>query len=117
MHAGVAVYTNGPSCHAAPDPLDALQVTVELEPNAVVPEHRHANEQLGMVIRGRMHFTVDGETRDLGPGGTWRILGDRPHDVVAGPEGAVVIDVFTPVRSDWDEKPIVGTPAPRWPEA
>jgi len=90
---------------------------VELEPNAVVVEHRHAAEQLGMVIRGQMHFTVDGETRDLGPGGTWRILGDRPHDVVAGPEGAVVIDVFTPIRSDWDEKAVVGTPTPRWPEA
>ena len=90
---------------------------VELAPNAVVVEHRHAAEQLGMVIRGRMHFTVDGETRDLGPGGTWRILGDRPHDVVAGPEGAVVIDVFSPVRSDWDDKPVVGTPTPRWPEA
>jgi quercetin dioxygenase-like cupin family protein len=89
---------------------------VELAPNAVVPEHRHAAEQLGSVIRGQMHFTVDGETRDLGPGGTWRILGDRPHDVVAGPDGAVVIDVFSPVRSDWDEKTVVGTPAPRWPE-
>ena len=90
---------------------------VELAPNAVVPEHRHAAEQLGMVIRGLMHFTVDGETRDLGPGGTWRILGDRPHDVVAGPEGAVVIDVFTPTRSDWDANRVVGTPVPRWPEA
>jgi quercetin dioxygenase-like cupin family protein len=91
---------------------------VELEPNAVVPEHRHANEQLGMVITGQMHFTVDGETRDLGPGGTWRILGDRPHDVVAGPEGAVVIDVFSPVRSDWDEKVVVEpAPVPRWPKA
>ena len=91
---------------------------VELAPNAVVPEHTHAAEQLGMVIRGQMHFTVDGETRDLGPGGTWRILGNRPHDVVAGPEGAVVIDVFTPVRSDWDDKAIVpGSPTPRWPEA
>jgi quercetin dioxygenase-like cupin family protein len=90
---------------------------VELAPNAVVVEHRHAAEQLGLVIRGQMHFTVDGETRDLGPGGTWRILGDRPHDVVAGPEGAVVIDVFTPIRSDWDEKTVVGTQAPRWPEA
>ena len=90
---------------------------VELAPNAVVPEHRHAAEQLGMVIRGLMHFTVDGETRDLGPGGTWRILGDRPHDVVAGPEGAVVIDVFTPIRSDWDEKTVVGRRPPRWPEA
>lgn len=90
---------------------------VELAPNAVVPEHRHAAEQLGMVIRGQMHFTVDGETRDLGPGGTWRILGDRPHDVVAGPEGAVVIDVFTPVRSDWDDRPIVDGVPPRWPDA
>jgi quercetin dioxygenase-like cupin family protein len=90
---------------------------VELAPNAVVPEHRHANEQLGMVISGEMHFTVDGETRDLGPGGTWRILGDRPHDVVAGPEGAVVIDVFTPIRSDWEDRAIVDpAPAPRWPD-
>lgn len=91
---------------------------VELAPNAVVPEHRHPNEQMGIVIKGLMHFTVDGETRDLGPGGTWRILGDRPHDVVAGPEGAVVIDVFTPVRSDWDDREVVDpAPAPRWPEA
>jgi unsaturated pyranuronate lyase len=91
---------------------------VELAPHAVVPEHRHAAEQLGMVITGLMHFTVDGETRDLGPGGTWRILGDRPHDVVAGPEGAVVIDVFTPVRSDWDGLEVVQpAPAPRWPTA
>ena len=91
---------------------------VELEPNAVVPEHTHAAEQLGMVLRGLMHFTVDGETRDLGPGGTWRILGNRPHDVVAGPEGAVVIDVFTPVRDDWDDRVVVEpSPAPRFPGA
>ena len=90
---------------------------VELAPNAVVPEHRHAAEQLGLVIRGQMHFTVDGETRDLGPGGTWRILGDRPHDVVAGPDGAVVIDVFTPIRADWADRTIVEpAPAPRWPD-
>ena len=90
---------------------------VELAPNAVVPEHRHPNAQLGMVIRGSMHFTVDGETRDLGPGGTWRILGDLPHDVVAGREGAVVIDVFNPVRSDWDDRVVVQpSPAPKWPE-
>jgi quercetin dioxygenase-like cupin family protein len=88
---------------------------VELAPNAVVPEHRHAAEQLGMVITGQMHFTVDGETRDLGPGGTWRILGDRPHDVVAGPDGAVVIDVFTPVRADWDDRAVVEGSVPRWP--
>ena len=91
---------------------------VELAPNAVVPEHTHAAEQLGMVIRGQMHFTVDGETRDLGPGGTWRILGDRPHDVVAGPEGAVVIDVFTPGPRPTGTRRRSSTrlrPRPRWP--
>jgi quercetin dioxygenase-like cupin family protein len=89
---------------------------VELAPNAVVPEHRHENEQLGMVIQGVMHFTIDGETRTLGPGGTWRILSNLSHDVVAGPEGAVVIDVFNPTRADWADKVVVDPPtAPKWP--
>ena len=90
---------------------------VELGPNAVVPEHRHAAEQMGIVIEGLMYFTVDDETRILGPGGTWRITADRPHNVTAGPDGAVVIDVFTPVRSDWDALPVVDGAIPRWPTA
>lgn len=89
---------------------------VELAPNAVVPEHRHVAEQLGLVIRGEMHFTLDGETRTLGPGGTWRILSNLPHNVQAGPDGAVVIDVFSPVRSDWDALNVAPQTPPRWPE-
>ena len=94
---------------------------VELAPNAIVPEHRHANEQCGLVIEGEVRFRIDDEERLLGPGGTWRILGDTPHQVVTGPEGAVVIDVFAPARADWDDRPTVGTadePAELvWPRA
>jgi quercetin dioxygenase-like cupin family protein len=91
---------------------------IELAPNAVVPEHRHPAEQLGLCISGTLRFTIDGETRDLGPGGTWRITSEKPHNVVAGPEGAVVIDVFTPTRADWDALPLVDPPTPpRWPAA
>jgi len=75
---------------------------IELAPNAIVPEHHHDSEQIGMVIEGSVRFTIDDETRDLGPGGTWRILSEHPHSVVAGPDGAVVIDAFAPIRSDWD---------------
>jgi quercetin dioxygenase-like cupin family protein len=89
---------------------------VELAPNAVVPEHRHPAEQLGMVISGSVRFDLDGEVRDLGPGGTWRILSDRPHEVTAGPEGAVVIDVFNPVREDWDRLPVLDVRDPVWPK-
>ena len=74
---------------------------VDLEPGANVPEHRHDNEQLGVLIRGAMHVRVGDETRDLAPGDTWRILSDVPHEVTAGPEGALAIECFTPVRGDW----------------
>jgi quercetin dioxygenase-like cupin family protein len=92
----------------------ATLAVVELAPHAVVPEHRHPHEQLGMVITGSVRFTLDGETRDLGPGGTWRILSNRPHAVVAGPRGAVVLDVFAPTRDDWTFEPGAIT-RPRWP--
>ena len=91
---------------------------VELAPNAVVPEHTHENEQLGICLVGSGTFTLDGETREIRPGTTWRILANRPHDLTVGPDGAVVIDVFTPTRSDWADRAIVDpAPAPRWPEA
>lgn len=78
---------------------------VELAPDAVVPEHRHPNEQCGLVIEGEVTFRIGDEERVLGPGGTWRILGDMPHSLVTGPAGAVVIDVFAPPRDDWDDRP------------
>jgi quercetin dioxygenase-like cupin family protein len=88
---------------------------VELEPNTVVPEHSHENEQLGLVITGTVSFRVGPETRELGPGGTWRIPSNTPHEVHVGPEGAVVIDVFAPVRADWDELERLEPRTPSWP--
>ncbi len=88
---------------------------VELAPHADVPEHRHPQEQLGMVIQGSVTFTIDDETRELGPGGTWRILTDHPHHVVAGDNGAVVIDVFSPTRDDWNAFEPLAPRATVWP--
>ena len=88
---------------------------VELEPGAVVPDHHHENEQLGIVLEGSVTFRVGDETRELRPGGTWRIPSDTPHEVEAGPEGAVLIDVFAPVRSDWAELERDETAVRPWP--
>ena len=82
---------------------------VELDPGAVVAEHRHDNEQLGVVLSGLMSFRVGDERRDLGPGGTWVI------PPTAGPEGAVVIDVFAPIRADWSELEQLEQRPPVWP--
>jgi quercetin dioxygenase-like cupin family protein len=88
---------------------------VELAPNAVVPEHRHPNEQLGIMLQGSGTFRVGDETREVHPGSTWRILSNVPHELTAGPDGAVVIDVFSPVRSDWKRFDQREPREPAWP--
>jgi len=90
---------------------------IELEPDAVLPEHRHESEQVGMVISGSITFSIGTERQTLGPGGTWRIPSNVSHEAVIGPEGAVVIDVFSPVREDWKVLPEADSRPPTWPSA
>ena len=90
---------------------------IALAPAAVLPEHRHENEQLGMVLKGSITFTIGTERQTLGPGGIWRIPSNTAHEAVIGPEGAVVIDVFSPAREDWKVLPEAESPPPTWPSA
>jgi quercetin dioxygenase-like cupin family protein len=88
---------------------------LELEAGAVVPEHAHENEQVGLLLEGSVTFTIGDETRELGPGATWRILAHVPHSVDVGPDGALIVEVFSPARDDWhaleQQPPVPG----RWP--
>jgi quercetin dioxygenase-like cupin family protein len=88
---------------------------VELPPGGTVPEHRHENEQIGLCLSGSLVFRVGEEKRELGPGGTWCILANIPHEVESGPDGAVVVEVFSPIRDDWDDKEPAPDVPPRWP--
>jgi quercetin dioxygenase-like cupin family protein len=90
-------------------------VVLELEPGAEVPEHSHENEQLGVLIEGSMSFTVGDEHDEVRPGSFWRILANVPHSVVAGPDGAVAVEVFAPVRSEWAALPPAEPGPGRWP--
>jgi quercetin dioxygenase-like cupin family protein len=101
-------------------PVDGERVTVavvELAPGVTVPEHHHEHEQVGFVLQGWLIFTVGQETARLGPGDTYRIPSRVPHRAVAGEEGAVVADVFAPVREDWRGLETVPASPPRWPPA
>jgi quercetin dioxygenase-like cupin family protein len=89
---------------------------VELDPGAVVGEHSHENEQLGIVLRGTIDFRVGDERRKLGPGETWCIPANTSHEATAGAEGAVVIDVFSPPRDDFRGLASLEPRTPRWPQ-
>lgn len=88
---------------------------IELEPDAVLPEHHHVNEQLGVVVSGSIEMTIGGESRTLGPGETWTIAPDVPHSGRVGAQGAIVIDVFSPPREDWRALEELPPRAPSWP--
>jgi len=88
---------------------------VDLEPNLVIPEHHHPNEQVGMVLTGFVTMTVAGERRRLGAGETYVIPGDVPHGAETGPEGATVLDVFNPTRGDWEQVERLEPSAGAWP--
>lgn len=90
---------------------------IELDADSHVPEHSHENEQVGILVRGSLTFRIGEETRELAPGQTWRILAGMPHEVRTGPEGAVVVEVWSPIRSDWQEIESQEPRRPSWPGA
>jgi quercetin dioxygenase-like cupin family protein len=75
----------------------------ELDPNAELRAHSHHNEQIGMLLRGHVTFRTDQGETEVGPGQVWVIPGGEEHGGVAGPEGATVVEVFSPPRTDWPQ--------------
>src|SRR5580704_4927423 len=96
-------------------PIHGERITLavfELDPGMAMPEHRHPNEQIGVVVRGEFTFTIGGETRLRRPGDMWVIPADVPHSVeAAGPAGCTLVEGFSPPRADWADVPR-GSPAP-----
>ena len=88
---------------------------VDLDPNAALPEHHHENEQLGFVLSGSITMRIGGEKRELRAGDTYTIPSDVPHDGVAGAKGCTAVDVFAPVRADWEKLPRPDPSRGRWP--
>lgn len=74
---------------------------VRIEPNAGVPTHAHPHEQIGLVLEGTIEMTIAGETRTLSPGHAYTIPGHLPHSAVGGPDGCLVLDIFSPPREEY----------------
>jgi quercetin dioxygenase-like cupin family protein len=88
---------------------------VELAPGSAVAPHQHPHEQMGVVLRGSVVYTIGGESKDMRAGDTYLAPGGVSHAAAAGPEGAVIIDVFSPVREDWARFTPQPARPPQWP--
>jgi len=81
---------------------DGLMLSlVEMEPHAVVEEHSHPHEQMGLMLEGEALFIIGGEEQTISTGGMWRIPGGVVHKVIAGDKPVRALDVFNPIREDY----------------
>ena len=82
----------------------AMVNLVRFEPDATVPLHSHPHEQLGIVLEGMQALVVDGVAHEMGPFEAYVLPGNIEHSAYCGPDGALVLDIFTPVREDYAER-------------
>jgi unsaturated pyranuronate lyase len=73
------------------------------EAGAIGASHAHPHEQLTVVLRGEMEFTLGEERKVLKAGEALSIPSNVIHGARALTE-AEVLDIFTPVRVDLLEK-------------
>ncbi len=80
---------------------DAMISVVRIEPNKSGSRHSHPQEQWGLCIVGSGMRWQDGVEFAVKPGDFWRTPGGIEHGFTAGPDGAVVYDVFAPPREEY----------------
>ena len=70
-------------------------------PRVVTPEHEHPHEQITLVERGRVLFTVGGEQRVAVAGDVLHFPPGSWHGATMLDEEVVLIDIFSPIREDF----------------
>lgn len=78
---------------------------LRLAPHVVTPAHDHPHEQMTIVERGRVQFTI-GDRQCIAqagdvlhfPSGTW-------HGATMLDEEVILVDIFSPIREDFLDSP------------
>ncbi len=79
----------------------AMLSVVTIAPNAMGTMHHHPEEQWGMLLEGSAIRFQGSEEIAVKKGDFWRTPGHVPHTMRAGPDGARVLDIFSPPRPEY----------------
>ena len=71
---------------------------VEIDPNSTGAAHSHPEEQWGVLLEGDGIRDQNGVKISVPAGAFWRTPGGVSHGFAAGPNGAKVLDIFSPPR-------------------
>ena len=80
---------------------EAMLSVVTIEPDAKGKIHSHPQEQWGFLIEGSGIRIQGGEQIVIKKGDFWQTPGGVDHGIIGGPNGAKVLDVFSPPRDEY----------------
>ncbi len=70
-------------------------------PHVVTPVHTHPHEQITIVDRGRVEFTIAGKKRIVSAGDVLHFPSGVEHGATMLDEEVVLVDIFSPIREDF----------------
>lgn len=74
---------------------------VRISPNRAGEIHSHPQEQWGVMLEGSGVRIQDGVQHEVKSGDFWQTPGNIPHGFRGGPEGALILDIFSPPRDEY----------------
>jgi quercetin dioxygenase-like cupin family protein len=74
---------------------------LRLRPHTVTAVHSHPHEQITLVERGAVEFTIDGQTRVASAGDVLCFPSHILHGATMLGDEVVLIDIFSPVREEF----------------
>jgi quercetin dioxygenase-like cupin family protein len=74
---------------------------VHFAPGKAGEIHEHVQEQWGVMLEGSGVRIQNGIRHSVRAGDFWQTPSNVSHGLEAGPEGAVVLDIFSPPRDEY----------------
>jgi quercetin dioxygenase-like cupin family protein len=78
-----------------------MMCRLTIGPRVDTPVHSHPHEQMTVVERGRVRFTIGGQERLAVAGDVLHFPPNVMHGATMLDEEVVLIDIFTPIREDF----------------
>jgi quercetin dioxygenase-like cupin family protein len=70
-------------------------------PNVITPAHGHPHEQITIIERGRVLFTIGDEQRIAQAGDVLHFPPGTWHGATMLDEEVILVDIFSPIREDF----------------
>ena len=74
---------------------------LRFDPFVDTPVHSHPHEQITLVIKGKVKFTIDGKAVFVQPGDVLHFPPSQQHGATMLEDEVVLIDIFSPIREDF----------------